>query len=176
MDVYRFVGDVEFWPASGEVRRGRTVMHLEPQPAAILALLADRAGDLVTHDELRRHIWGEGTHVNFQQGLHYGLRQIRVALGDRAHDPRFVTTVPKRGYRLRADALLDAAGPALAQAAGGSQRSAGVTRRAGAWQRALVLAGFALVMASAIWLVERRPNNHHQAALAVLKTVHGLVY
>ena len=101
---YRFIAGCEFDVASGELRRGGTITRLEPQPASVLALLAGRAGDVVTHEEIRRGIWGDDTHVNFQDSMHYCVRQIRAALGDRARDPRFIETIPRRGYRLRADA------------------------------------------------------------------------
>ena len=106
MGSYRFIGGLEFDVASGELRRDGTVTRLEPQPAAVLALLAGRAGDVVTHDEIRRGIWGDETHVNFQDSVHYCVRQVRAALGDRAQDPRFIDTIPRRGYRFRADAML----------------------------------------------------------------------
>jgi len=89
----------EFDPATGEVRRDGTVYRLEPQPAALLALLLSRAGELVPRPEAIRALWGEHTAVNFQEGLDYSVRQIRLALGDRARPPRYVETIPRRGYR-----------------------------------------------------------------------------
>ena len=73
-------------------------MPLEPQPARALALLLSRAGDLVSRDELRAHLWSEDTHVDFDRGLAYCIGQLRSALGDSADNPRFIQTHPRRGF------------------------------------------------------------------------------
>jgi DNA-binding winged helix-turn-helix (wHTH) protein/TolB-like protein len=93
------IGEHTFDPGTGELTgpAGRT--RLRPQQAALLALLAGRAGELVTRDELRAHLWPE-TQVEFDQGLDHGLRQLRLALGDSVEAPRYIETLPKRGYRL----------------------------------------------------------------------------
>ena len=78
------VGSCDFDAATGELQRDGVVVRLEPQPAALLRLLASRPGELVGHAEIRRAIWGDTTHVNFQQSLHYCVRQVRIALDDSA--------------------------------------------------------------------------------------------
>jgi TolB-like protein len=65
----------------------------------VLALLAEHAGDLVSREELRQRIWGDDTFVDFERGLNFAIAQIRSALGDSAASPRFIETVPRRGYR-----------------------------------------------------------------------------
>lgn len=94
-----------FHPASGELfgEVGDPV-RLEPQPAKVLALLAGRAGQLVTREELQREVWPDGTFVDFERGLNYCIAKIRAALGDSATEPRFVETLPRRGYRFLAAA------------------------------------------------------------------------
>ena len=77
-------GDVEFDPLAGELRRGPETTRLEPQPARVLALLIDRAGDLVTREELQQRVWSGDTFVDFERGLNYCIAQIRSALGDSA--------------------------------------------------------------------------------------------
>jgi DNA-binding winged helix-turn-helix (wHTH) protein len=79
--------DFEFDTATGEVRRHGAVHRLEPQPCALLTLLMSRPGELVTRPEAIRALWGDHTSVNFQDGLNYSVRQVRLALGDRAHQP-----------------------------------------------------------------------------------------
>lgn len=74
-------------------------MKLAPQPFRILALLASRAGEPVTREEIRREVWGEGTYVDFERGLNFAVSQIRAALEDDAQSPRFIQTLPRRGYR-----------------------------------------------------------------------------
>jgi len=92
-------GVFEFDPASGELRKAGLLVHLPPQPARVLALLLGRAGQVVTREELQRQIWGEDTFVDFERGLNFCIKQIRDALEDDADVPRFVETLPKRGYR-----------------------------------------------------------------------------
>lgn len=92
-----------FHPASGELRAGgEVVARLEPQPAKVLSLLAGRAGELVTREELQREVWPDGTFVDFERGLNYCVAKIRAALGDSAAEPKFVATLPRRGYRFLA--------------------------------------------------------------------------
>lgn len=85
--------------ADGELSRDGAPLHLQPQPAKVLSLLVSRAGELVSREELRKHVWGEETHVDFDQGLNWCIRRIREVLGDDAGAPRFIQTVPRRGYR-----------------------------------------------------------------------------
>jgi len=82
-----------------ELRREGVLVRLQPQPFKLLVLLARRSGDLVTREEIRRALWGEGTFVDFEQGLGFCVRQIRKALGDAARAPVYVQTLPRRGYR-----------------------------------------------------------------------------
>ena len=95
---YRF-GLYEFDAESGELRKSGRAMAIEPQPARALALLLARADQLVTRDELKDAIWGKDTHVDFDRGLAYCISQIRTALGDAGESPRFIQTIPRKGYR-----------------------------------------------------------------------------
>ena len=95
---YRF-GEFEFDAATGELRRDGTVVRLQAQPAQALACLIARAGEIVTREELRRAIWGDETHVDFERGLNFCIGQVRLALEDDADSPRYVRTVPRRGYQ-----------------------------------------------------------------------------
>jgi DNA-binding winged helix-turn-helix (wHTH) protein/TolB-like protein len=99
--IVRF-GVFEFDAAAGELRSGDARIRLEPQPARVLALLVARAGDVVTRNELRDHVWQADTFVDFERGLNYCVAQIRAALGDSATAPRFIETLPRRGYRFLA--------------------------------------------------------------------------
>jgi DNA-binding winged helix-turn-helix (wHTH) protein/TolB-like protein len=91
--------DVEFDVTAGELRRGGMTTRLEPQPARVLAMLVERAGEVVTRTELQQHVWSGDTFVDFERGLNYCIAQIRTALGDSASSPRFIETLPRRGYR-----------------------------------------------------------------------------
>lgn len=83
----------------GELRKGKQRLHLPPQPFKVLSLLVSRAGELVTREELQHQLWNGETFVDFEQGLNVCIRQIRTVLNDCAEAPRFVETVPRRGYR-----------------------------------------------------------------------------
>jgi DNA-binding winged helix-turn-helix (wHTH) protein/TolB-like protein len=91
-------GTFEFDDQSLELRRGGRLVALEPQPARALAILLRRANDVVSREDLRLAVWGPDTHVDFDRGLAYCLSAIRQALGDKGENPRFVQTLPKRGY------------------------------------------------------------------------------
>jgi TolB-like protein/DNA-binding winged helix-turn-helix (wHTH) protein/Tfp pilus assembly protein PilF len=89
----------ELTPETGELRKRGSRVRLAPQPLTVLTMLASRAGEVVTRDELRAALWGDNTFIEFDQGLNTCIRQIRTALGDDADAPRFVETLPRRGYR-----------------------------------------------------------------------------
>lgn len=99
--VARF-GLFELDLTTGELRKNDRPVRLQPQPSQVLLLLVERAGELVTREELQERVWGDGTVVAYDQGLNYCVRQVRAALGDQADTPAFVETVPRRGYRFLA--------------------------------------------------------------------------
>jgi len=136
-------GLFDFDPASGELRREGVPVRLQAQPSQVLTVLVERAGEVVTRETLREAVWGTGTFVDFERGLNFCIAQIRSALGDSADSPRFIRTVPKRGYQFIApvEAL---AGPA--PAAGRSHVPRWTILAAGAML--LLLAGAALVLAT----------------------------
>src|SRR5689334_355112 len=84
---------------SRELRKGRERIRLQEQPFEILRLMLERPGDLVTREELRRRLWPDGTFVDFEHSLNAAVKRLRAALGDDADNPRFVETLPRRGYR-----------------------------------------------------------------------------
>jgi DNA-binding winged helix-turn-helix (wHTH) protein/TolB-like protein len=92
-------GDFQLDTRLGELRRAGRPVKLQPQPMKVLVLLAQRAGHVVTRDELREGVWGSGTVVDFENGLNWSVRKIRETLGDDPSKPRFIETVPRRGYR-----------------------------------------------------------------------------
>jgi TolB-like protein len=83
----------------GELRRHGDRIKLPPQPFRVLELLVRRGGEVLTRAEIREGIWCDDTFVDFEQGLNFCIRQIREALGDTAVAPRFIETLPRRGYR-----------------------------------------------------------------------------
>jgi len=97
-EIIRF-GPFQFDLATGELRRSNQRVKLAPQPSNLLILLVQRAGQLVTREDIQQRLWGADTYVDFEQGLNFSIRQIRTSLGDDAENPRFIETLPRRGYR-----------------------------------------------------------------------------
>ena len=93
------VGGVEIDMRRHEIRRGGETIRLQQQPFQILALLLEHAGGVVTRQDIERRLWPDGTTVDFEHSVNAAIRRLRVALGDDALEPRFVETVPRRGYR-----------------------------------------------------------------------------
>ena len=84
---------------TGELRKHGIKIKLQDQPFQILALLLERPGEVVTRDELQLKLWPADTFVDFDTGLNTAIKRLRDALGDSAESPRFVETLPRRGYR-----------------------------------------------------------------------------
>jgi DNA-binding winged helix-turn-helix (wHTH) protein len=99
MPMQRF-GQFEIDLDAGELHRRGEPVHLPPQAFKVLALLVRHGGGIVTRVEIREQLWGTGTHVEFDQGLNFCIRQVREALGDHADSPQYIETLPRRGYRL----------------------------------------------------------------------------
>jgi len=157
-------GTFHFDPDTGELHRnggaGRAgIVRLERQPARALALLVGRAGEVVSREQLKTALWGDETHVDFDRGIAYAISQIRTALGDSAENPRFIETLPKRGFRFIApvgtgdvghkkDAVPGAEAPGLRREGTGRPR-----------YRWLVVAGVVALalVAAAFWFASQRP-------------------
>ncbi len=92
-------GPFELDVRSGEMKRHGSGVRIQPQPFKVLVLLANRPGDVVTREEIQAEVWPAGTFVDFEQSLNFCIRQIRAALGDNALAPRYIETLPRRGYR-----------------------------------------------------------------------------
>ena len=97
-DVVRF-GAFEVRLRSGELSKGGLRIRLQDQPFQVLVTLLAQPGEVVTSEELQKKLWPSDTFVDFDQGLRTAIRKLREALGDSAENPRFVETLPRRGYR-----------------------------------------------------------------------------
>ena len=84
---------------AGEVYKHGIRLKLQDQPFQILALLLERPGDVVTREELRQKLWPADTFVDFDTGLNSAIKKLRDALADSAEEPRYIETLPRRGYR-----------------------------------------------------------------------------
>jgi DNA-binding winged helix-turn-helix (wHTH) protein len=112
-------GPFEVDPNSRELRKSGARVKLSGQPLAILETLLERPGQLVTREELRKRIWSDDTYVDYSHGLNAAVNKLREALCDSADDPKYIETLPRRGYRFIAPvenltASVPAAPPAFA--------------------------------------------------------------
>jgi TolB-like protein/Tfp pilus assembly protein PilF len=98
MTDFRF-GRFEIDSRTRELRKDGVRLRLQDQPFALLALMLEHPGELLTRDELRDRLWPQGTFVDFEHGLNAAIKRLRAVLGDNAERPRFVETLHRRGYR-----------------------------------------------------------------------------
>src|ERR1039458_2263181 len=96
--AYRF-GVFELDGRSGELRKHGIRIKLQDQPRQVLLLLLEHAGELVTREQIQKHLWPDNTFVDFDNAINSAVRKLRDALGDTAENPRFVETLARRGYR-----------------------------------------------------------------------------
>lgn len=133
----------------GELRKRGRKVKLQEQPFRLLALLLRAPGQVVTREELQKTLWPAGTFVEFEQGLNTAIRKLRRALDDSADNPRFIETLPRKGYRFIA-------------AVQGAEPGAAVVRAEGKtrvlWKIAIPVAGLLAVAAGIAWWAARRPS------------------
>ncbi len=114
--------------SAGELRKNGRKLRLQEQPFQILALLLERAGDVVTREELRQKLWPADTFVDFDHGLNTAVNKLREVLGDSASSPRFIETLARRGYRFIAPVQIDAQSDAHSNAPPAAQPAAPVAQ------------------------------------------------
>jgi serine/threonine-protein kinase len=96
--IFRF-GSFSFDPQSGGLDDGRGRCTLRPQAGRVLRVLLERPGEVVTHDDFRRALWGDGTHLDYDQALSNAMWELRRALADDARAPTYIEVLPRRGHR-----------------------------------------------------------------------------
>jgi DNA-binding winged helix-turn-helix (wHTH) protein len=128
---------------TGDVHRNGTPVTLQEQPLRILIRLLEAPGEIVTRDNLRACLWATDTFVDFEHGLNTAIKRLRDPLGDSATEPRFIETIPHRGYRFVATVTTDAA-----------SGSTGVSRRL-ALSRAIAALLVAIAAIAAAWQFAR---------------------
>ena len=149
-------GPFEYDTVSGDLYKSGTRIRLQGKPLQILSLLVDRHGEVVSREELRQHLWQDTTFVDFEQGLNAAVNKLRQALGDAAVQPRYVETLPGRGYRfvapvheVTARTVLEIAAPAAPR----SDRSR--ASRLKRWMPWAATAAAVLLLAGSYWLGTR---------------------
>lgn len=158
--MFRF-GVFDLDPATAELRKSGVRIRLHEQPYRVLSVLLQRAGEVVSRDELRRAVWPDETFVDFDHGLNSAVNKLREALGDSASHPRYIETVPRRGYRFVApveSTALPSVIPAASCPEAPEPPAPRAGRLAGRWRVALVAGAFAVVLLAADYLYVRSPT------------------
>ena len=96
--IFRF-GEFEFSVRAGELRKNGEVVRLQYQPLRVLLVLLEYSGEAVTRDEIRERVWPHDSVQDFDNSLRVAVAKLRQAFGDDADNPRYIETLPRRGYR-----------------------------------------------------------------------------
>ena len=107
------IGSFKLDIQAGELRNNGLKIRIQEQPREVLAMLLERPGEVVTREELRHRLWPDHTFVDFEHGLNKAISKLREAVGDDAEKPRYIETLPRRGYRFIAPVELVRATPPL---------------------------------------------------------------
>ncbi|HSS97211.1 MAG TPA: winged helix-turn-helix domain-containing protein, partial [Terriglobales bacterium] len=171
---YRF-GLYVLDPVNGTLTRNQMRVRLQEQPFQLLLLLVERAGQIVSREEIRNRLWPQNTFVEFDKSLGVAVLKVREALADEASNPRFIETIPRRGYRFIAPVKVETVpnqNPAIATSAVPDlvvAQPARLLRKH--WLRALIV----LFLVSAVGYVlypRRRPVFDPVSATPLLTPIH----
>jgi TolB-like protein/DNA-binding winged helix-turn-helix (wHTH) protein/Flp pilus assembly protein TadD len=168
-EVIRF-GVFEANTVTGELRKHGLRIKLQEQPFQVLSLLVARPGELVTREELRKKLWPADTFVDFEHGLNKTINKLREALSDDKESPRYIETLPRRGYRfiapvMSAQPLSEPSGPPAVLVAQPDPVVTGNPRRARWMTPAIILLlGVFGLLASALWYRLARRDGYPAAA------------
>jgi DNA-binding winged helix-turn-helix (wHTH) protein/TolB-like protein len=158
-------GSFEFDHANGELRRDGMLIRLQAQPAMVLSHLLAYAGEIVSREELHHAIWGDDTFVDFERGLNVCIAQIRSALSDESTSPRFIRTVPRRGYQFIHPVEPISVTPP-------PETDSEAARREFPWRSSLAsVAGLAVVILLIVGFVEWRRTSRGASGPAVVAVV-----
>ena len=164
---------------SGELRKGGTRVKIQDLPLRLLIVLAEKPGQVVTREELQKRLWPQDTFVDFEDGLNTGVKKLREALGDDPEKPRYIETIPRRGYRFIAE-VKQIPAPALAPVSSTEPAASeaihkptgairGPLRRSKRWVLGAV-AVLLLLSALGFWLLYGRPAFSFSPRDSVLVT------
>src|SRR5262245_29806564 len=165
-------GVFELDPTSGELLKGGVRRRIRDKPLQVLLALLERPGETITRKELQNRLWPGDTFVEFENGLNNAMSRLRDVLGDSADSPRYIETLPRRGYRFVAPVeqppVIEAdpvPAPALSGAPSGIEGRDRATWRRSRW---LVVAGVAVTLALVVGIVLNRREPEIPHSLAVL--------
>ena len=150
-------GVFELDPRAGELRKSGTRIRLQEQPLKVLIALLERPGEVVTREELKLRIWPEDSFGDFDHAVNVAVGKLRAALSDSADAPRFVETLPRRGYRFVYPVTLPAPSTAAASADGSIKSARKSSRFRNAFVALVTIAIVGLAV-SVWWFYSRKPR------------------
>jgi eukaryotic-like serine/threonine-protein kinase len=164
---------------SGELRKGGVRIKIQDLPLRLLSVLAEKPGQVVTREELQKRLWPEDTFVDFEDGLNTGVKKLREALGDDPEKPRYIETIPRRGYRFLAE-VKQIPAPSQAPVSSAEPPSSGTVHEAAAEIRGPLrrskrwvlgaVAALLLLSGLGFWLLYGRPAYSFSPHDSVLVT------
>ena len=163
--VVRF-GVFELDVRAGELRKSGVKIRLQQQPLQLLQILLQHRGEVVSRDELRRQLWGEGVFVDFDRSLNRAVVKLREALGDLAESPRFIETLPRVGYRFIAPVVGAMDATALSQAPPIGRRR---TEFSGRFALAALIGLGLLIFAGELWMSRKSGSQSPPRVLNVVE-------
>ena len=154
---------------TGELRKGGVKIRLQGQTAEMLLMLLERPGELVTRDEFRQKLWPQGTFVDFDHGLNAAVNRLRARLGETAGEPRFIETLPGRGYRFIAPVEILGLEPLQSTLASApEERKQGRFR----WPSGIAIVAAALAVALVLaWIYRGSAPTPHSVAVLPLENL-----
>ncbi|MBV9744024.1 MAG: PD40 domain-containing protein [Acidobacteriia bacterium] len=170
-------GSFQLDPETGSLEKHGVRVRLPRQPARILKILAQRAGEVVTRDELRDKLWGNDTFVDFEHGLNAAMNKLRQTLGDSAEKPRFIETLPGQGYRFVAAVRVEVSEPTRDETSPTIQATPPPPKMQ-RWPLFLACAGLSLGLLAAVLFLARRlpPGRLPLPAKFVISPPNGSVF
>ena len=161
---------------AGELRKGGVKIKLYGQPFNVLAILLERPGEVVSREELQQKLWAGDTFVDFEHGLNKAINKVREALGDDADNPRFIETLPRRGYRFIApmeSVSADLARPSMMKGPAPEKEVSAAVSSAGASRRQVLLWSISSLAIAAIlgltaWFLKTSPAPARPVTRAVI--------
>jgi DNA-binding winged helix-turn-helix (wHTH) protein/Tol biopolymer transport system component len=151
---FRF-GVFELDVQAGELRKSGLKVRLQEQPFQVLSMLLDRPGEVISRDEIRERLWPRDTFVDFDHSLNAAINRLRESLGDSAESPRYIATVPRRGYRFLAP--VEPVGNGAEQTADRQPAGRGPKTRFATPSRLAVASAIAAAALAVLWV--RRPTH-----------------
>ena len=164
-------GIYDFAPHTKELRKGGVRIRLEGQPLAILEMLLERPGELVTREELQKKLWSTDTFVDFEHSLNAAVKRLRAVLNDSADQPRYVETLARRGYRFIAATNADGGDLGVAASAVAPAPAAAQAPRALRGRRSWLVAFAVCAFAVGGWTWRQW---RHRFAAPALPAIHSL--